>query len=153
MIKPVATVALITAAPGGTMQLCYEVSEKKMGIEKSFSDLWIPLANNLLSPSRTIALVLSVFFVASMTGTTANIAFLIIMFIIVVQLSLASPGSIAGTTIVLETLKLPADTVGIFSAFEVFTKNAAAAYDLTYSLLEQIDAARESGKKTGSEKQ
>lgn len=36
--------------------------------------------------------------------------------------------------------------MGIFSAFEVFTRNAAAAYDAAYSMLEQLDAARETGK-------
>jgi Na+/H+-dicarboxylate symporter len=89
--------------------------------------------------------VLSVFFIADMTGMTIGIAMMIIMLITVVQLSLASSGTVASATIILETLKLSTDMVGLFSAFEIFTRNAAAAYDITYSMLEQMDAARETG--------
>ena len=144
-IRQIVTMAFVTATPAATMQMSYEVSEKNMGIDPSFSDLWIPLSNNLLSPSRTVSLVLSVFFIADLTGVPADAAFLIIMLITAVQLSLASAGTIGGTTVILETLKMSSEQVGIFSAFEVFTRNAGAAYDIAYSMLDQLDAARETG--------
>ena len=152
MLKQIALTAFVTAIPPATMQLSYEVSENKMGIDGSFTDLWLSLSYNLLSPSRTISLVLSVFFIADMTGMTVDAALVIIMLITVVQLSLASSGTVAGATITLETLKLSTDMVGLFSAFEIFTRNAAAAYDITYSMLEQLDAARETGKINSTEK-
>lgn len=31
----------------------------------------------------------------------------------------------------------------MFSAFDMFTKNASAAFDVTHSMLEELDAARE----------
>ena len=146
MLKQIALTAFVTAIPPATMQLSYEVSEKDMGIDKSFTDLWLSLSYNLLSPARTISLVLSVFFIADMTGMTVDVATMIIMLIMVVQLSLASSGTVAGTTTTLETLKMSTDMVGLFSAFEIFTRNAGAAVDIVYSMLEQLDAARETGK-------
>ena len=151
MLKEIAVMAFVTATPAATMQLSYEVSEKEMNIDKSFSDLWLSLSYNLLSPARTISVVLSVFFIADMTGMTVDIAVILIMIIMAVQLSLASSGTVASVTVTLETLKMPSDMVGLFSAFEVFTRNAGAAYDITYSMLEQYDAARETRKINSSE--
>ena len=82
---------------------------------------------------------------------TVDIAVILIMIIMAVQLSLASSGTVASVTVTLETLKVPSDMVGLFSAFEVFTRNAGAAYDITYSMHEQYDAARETGKINSSE--
>lgn len=150
MLKPIGTMAFITATPAATMQMSYQVSEKDMGIDSSFSDLWLSLSYNLLSPARTIALVLSVFFIADLTGQSVDVALMIVMLITVVQLSLASSGTVAGSTILLETLKMSTDTVGIFSAFEIFTRNAGAAFDISYSLLDELDAARETGRIKGA---
>ena len=149
MLKQIALTAFVTAIPPSTMRLSYEVSEKEMGIDGSFTDLWLSLGYNLLSPARTISLVLSVFFMADLTGGKVDVAVMIIMLITVVQMSLASPGTTAGATITLETLKMSTDMVGLFSAFEIFTRNAGAAYDITYSMLEQLDAARETGNLNG----
>ena len=80
-----------------------------------------------------------------MTGMSVDAAVLIIMLITVIQMSLASTGTTAGATATLETLKMSTDMVGLFSAFEMFTRNAGAAYDVTYLMLEQLDAARETG--------
>ena len=146
MLKQIALMAFVTATPPATMRMSYEVSDKDMGIDSSFSDFWLSLSYNLLSPARTVSLVLSVFFIADLAGMTLDIALLIAMVIMAVQLSLASTGTVPSATIILETLNLPTDTVGLFSAFDVFTRNAAAAYDITYSMLEQLDAARETGK-------
>ena len=143
MLKGIATMAFVTAIPQMAIQSSYEVSEKDMGIDASFTDLWLSLSYNLLSPARTISLVLSVFFIADLSGMSVNFAILLVMLIMVVQLSLASSGTVASTTVILETLKLPTEAVGLFSAFEIFTRNVAAAYDVTYSMLEEFDAARE----------
>lgn len=151
VLKEIITMAFVTATPAATMQMSYEVSERDFGIDSSLSEVWIPLSNNLLSPSRTISLVLSVLFIADMARKTVDIPFIIIMIIAAVQLSLASTGAIAGATVILETLKLPVDSLGIFSAFDVFTRNAGAALDIIYSMLDQLDAARETGKRTGEE--
>lgn len=150
MLKNIAIMAFVTATPPATMQMTYEVSEKEMGIDSKFTNLWLSLSYNLLSPTRTIALVLSVFFVADLTGQSVDVAMMIIMLITVVQLTLASSGTVAGATMLLDTLKLSTETVGVFSAFEIFTRNAAAAVDITFSMLDQLDAARETGKITGT---
>ena len=90
MLKNIAIMAFVTATPPATMQMTYEVSEKEMGIDSKFTNLWLSLSYNLLSPTRTIALVLSVFFVADLTGQSVDVAMMIIMLITVVQLTLAS---------------------------------------------------------------
>ena len=55
MLKQIAAMAFVTATPPVTMQMSYQVSEKEMGIDSAFTDLWLSLSYNLLSPSRTIA--------------------------------------------------------------------------------------------------
>ena len=146
MLRKVVTITFVTAAAQASMQQCYEVSEQDMGIDKSFSDMWIPLSSNLFAPSATISLVLSVLFVAEMTNRTADPVLILVMIIMAVQLSLASTGTTAGVTIMLETLAMSTELVGLFSAFEIFTRNAAAAFEVTVSMLEQYDAARVAGK-------
>jgi Na+/H+-dicarboxylate symporter len=145
MLKQIALTAFITALAPATMQQTYTVSAKDMHIDASFTNLWLSLGYNLLSPARTISLVLAVFFVADVSGMSVDTAVLIIMLITVIQMSLASTGTTAGATATLETLKMSTDMVGLFSAFEMFTRNAGAAYDVTYIMLEQLDAARETG--------
>ena len=44
MLKEIAVRAFVTATPAATMQLSYEVSEKEMNIDKSFSYLWLSLS-------------------------------------------------------------------------------------------------------------
>ena len=143
MLKRLALTAFITAIPQTTMQTSYEISDRDMGIDASFTNLWLSLSYNLLSPARTIALVLSVFFIADLTGMTIDVAMLIVLLIMVVELSLASTGTTASSTVILKTLKLSPDMVGLFSAFDIFTRNVGSAYDVVYSMLEQLDAARE----------
>ena len=145
MLKNLAMTAFVTAMVPAALVYCYTVSENDMGIDHNFADLWISLSLNLLSPARTVSLVLSAFFIADVSGNTIGVALMIIMIITAVQLSLCSSGTVAGATVMLETLKMPTDMVGLFSAFEIFTRNAAAAYDISYSMLEELDAARESG--------
>ena len=38
-------------------------------------------------------------------------------------------------------MEMSTDMAGLFSTFEIFTRNAGTANDITYSMLEQLDAA------------
>ena len=144
-LKDIVVMAFVTAMPSATIAQRNQVSEKDLHIGRSFADLWIDLSAHLLSPARTISLVLSAFFIADVSGNTIDVALMIILIITAIALSLASSGTVAGATVMLESLKLPTEMVGLFSAFEIFTGNAGAAYDAAYSMLEELDVARETG--------
>ena len=90
----------------------------------------------MLAPIGSISFVLAPFFVAEITGTPISVNFIFILLILSVQLSLAYPGIVAGNTIIFSAVGLSTDYVGMFSAYNVFIKNASAAFGITFRLLE-----------------
>ena len=140
-IKPLVTAVFLMGTATASLKMEYDTSRDKLGIDPSFSDFWIPLSYGMLLPSTTIAFALSTFFIAEATGTAVTLSFLVIFFIITLQLSLASPGLTPGITLIAESLGMDTDYVGLFSAFRVFTKNATAAFSVAYKMLEQTEAA------------
>ena len=95
----------------------------------------------MLSPVGPIYFVLAPFFVAEITGTPISIHFIFILLILTFELSLAYPGNTAGNTVIFKSLGLSTDYIGLFSAYNVFIKNAAAAYSMTFRMLEITEAA------------
>lgn len=95
----------------------------------------------MLSPVGPIYFVLAPFFVAEITGTPISIHFIFILLILSFQLSLAYPGNTAGNTVTFESLGLSTDYIGLFAAYNVFIKNAAAAYSMTFRMLEITEVA------------
>ena len=134
-LNKIAPVLLITLATGsGTASLGenYRVCEDELGISKNITTFWIPLAQALFAPSLATPLVISMFAVAEMAGETFSVGRLLILFVLVFQLSIASPkvpGGIAATfTILLAQLGLPLDSVGILIAANVFVVNVESAF-------------------------
>ena len=142
-IRPLAFTAFATGSEASGMGQFKEMLLKDFGVEEKFSSFWLPLNQVMLKPSSTITFVLGSFFVAEITGTPASLNFLVILFILTVQLSLASPGLTPGLTLLFEALTLPTEYVGLFSAYGIFIKNAASSYGIAYRMLEGIEAAQE----------
>lgn len=143
-MRPLVNTVFVTSSGSAAMKMNYEVSEE-LGIDSSFSSFWVPLAYGMLLPSTTVGFVLSTLFIADVTGTPVTPSFLLVLVILTVQLSLASPGLTPGTTVIVQSLGMPADYVGAFSAYRIFTKNAAAAFNTAYRMLEQLEAASVTG--------
>lgn len=142
---PMVRLALLSGSEIAAIKKFYETAEEDLSITRSFTQLWFPMNQAMLSPVAPIYFVLGPCFITEITRTPVSIAFLFILYILTVQLSMAYPGGIAGLTILFNALMLPAEHVGLFSAYGVFTKNAAAAYGMLFRALEHTEIAYVTG--------
>ena len=140
-IKPVVNNGLLTGSPTSPDCDIAEIAENELGIDPDFSAFWIPMGDGMLDPTQTISFVLAPFLVAEITGTPVSISFMLILMLLAVELSMASPGLTAGYTVIFQSLGMSAEYVGMFSAFSVVIKNCAAACGAAYKMLEHIEAA------------
>ena len=143
--KPVIMKAFSTGSSPSAFKMCFEVSEKDLGINPIFSNFWIPLSNGMLDPTCTMFFALAPYFVAELTGTSISISFILIVIILSIELSMASPGLIAGYAIIFPALGMSAEYVGLFSAFSIVTRNFSAGCCTAYRMFEQIEAACKTG--------
>ena len=123
------------------MKKAYEVSEKELHIKPEFSSFWIPMCSAMLSPKTTIYLVIATLMVAEMTGMAVTTSFLLVLIIVTLELSIASPGTTSAWTIMFETLGMPTSYVGLFTVYRMFTINYGTACSMTYNILEELEAA------------
>lgn len=142
---PAAKIAFLSGGEVAIVSNLYEISENDLSIPTGFTGLWIPLNQVMLAPIAPIYYILDPCFTAEITGMPVSITFLFMLFLLTVGLSLAYPGHIAGITIIFNALGLPSDYIGMFSAYSVLIKNAAAAFGTFYRFLELTDIAYATG--------
>lgn len=141
-IKPLALSAFSVGSETSTMHQMQETAEQVFHVDEKFSSFWVPLNQALLAPPPSIQYILAPFFAAMLAGTPASLNFLMILLVLGIQLSLASPGLTPGWTLLFQALGLPAEYVGLFSAYNVFVKNFGAAFGISYRILEVIEASQ-----------
>lgn len=134
-----------TASSASALKMTYDMAREDLGIDPSLSSLWIPLSNGMLDASSTMFFVLAPFFVADLTGMHISIAFLFIVMLLAIELSMANPGLTAGYTIIFQALGMSAEHVGMFSAFSVVIRNFSAAVCMAYRILEHVEVAWKTG--------
>lgn len=143
--KPVIMKVFSTASSASALKMTYDMAREDLGIDPSLSSLWIPLSNGMLDASSTMFFVLAPFFVADLTGMHISIAFLFIVMLLAIELSMANPGLTAGYTIIFQALGMSAEHVGMFSAFSVVIRNFSAAVCMAYRILEHVEVAWKTG--------
>lgn len=79
---------------------------------------------------------------ASLSGTAISVPFLVVLIILTLELSIASPGTTSSWAIMLASLGMPTSYVGMFAAYRMLTANYEAACTTVYSVLEQVEAAK-----------
>lgn len=124
-----------------TMDYQRQTAENVLGVQRSFADFWVPMSYAMLYPFATICCVVSAFFVAQMVGMAVSASFMIVLFILAVQLSLACPGLTGSMVIVFGQLGLPVDYVGVFNACRIITEKIAQFFSSAIVVLEELDAA------------
>ena len=143
---PAVAIALTTGSSTTAMGENYRVCEKNLGVSKKVVDFWLPLGQALFAPSMIVPLVTGMYAVANMQGIAFGPSRVLILFILVFQLSIASPkvpGGIAATfTILLGQLGLPLDSVGVLMAANVFIVNAVTAFGMLVRDVEICDFAQ-----------
>ncbi|MCR5405019.1 MAG: cation:dicarboxylase symporter family transporter [Butyrivibrio sp.] len=119
----------------------YDISEKDLGITPVFSSFWIPMSQAMFNPRQTVSLLVPPILILKYMGIPISMPFLVIYFLLVLELSIANPGTAGGWTILFAALSLPADYVGAFMLYRMFTQNYNAAFGALEMGLEQIAMA------------
>ena len=145
MIKPVAKISLTTGSTTAALKSVYEVSDKELRIKPSFSSFWIPMSTAMLSPKTAINVVISAFMAAQLENVPVSIGFLLVLILVTVELSTASPGISAACTAMLTALGLPVSYVGLFTTYRLLTDNYGAACCISYNVLEEVEIAHKLG--------
>ena len=126
-IAPVLIICLTTGSSTAAMNENYRICEDQLGISEKITAFLIPISQALFAPSLIVPLVVSMFASAEAAGVSFSIGQLIVLFVLVFQLSIASPkvpGGIAATfTILLTQLGLPVELAGLLIAANVFVCN------------------------------
>ncbi len=115
--KSIIALAFTTGSNSAPLKKAYEISEEEFNIKPEFTSFWMPMCSAMLSPKTTVNLVIATFMMASIAGVPVSSSFLLVMVIVTLELSLASPGAASAWTILFETLSLPTDYVGLFVAY------------------------------------
>ncbi len=133
--------AFTTGSESATMMLEYELSKEKMGINPAFSSFWIPMGQAMLSLKSVVHLVIPPFLILKYTGLPITQSFLLVLVILVLELSIASPGIQSAWIILFASLALPQEYVGIFAVYKILTTNYGSGCSMMYAALEQIETA------------
>ncbi len=140
-LRPLVLRAFATGSMSTTLIMQRQISKSAFGIRPSYTEFWYPMSYAMLNPTMVISIVVPAFFAASAAGVPVSSSFLLVLFLLTVQLSLASTGTISSWVIVFTQLGLPMSFVGVFSASRIVIKNFTAAFSVLFLSLEQIDAA------------
>ena len=145
MIKPVAKISFTTGSTTASLRSVYEVSDKELKVKPSFSSFWIPMSSAMLSPKTAVNVIIAAFMAAQLESVPVSISFLVVMILVAVELSTASPGIPAASTAMLTALGLPVGYVGLFTTYRLLTDNFGAACSISYNVLEEVEISRKLG--------
>ncbi|MBR4574304.1 MAG: cation:dicarboxylase symporter family transporter [Lachnospiraceae bacterium] len=143
--KPAIMLSLTTSSNTAPIKKSYEITERDFGVKPEFNSFWIPMCNAMLSPKTTVNVVIAVFMMAVITGTPVSPIFLVVLIIVTLELSIASPGTASAWTIIFGTFGMPTSYVGLFTAYRLLTVNYSAACTQAYYMLEEVEAAHKLG--------
>lgn len=144
-MKSIVKMAFTTGSTAAPIKKAYEVSEREFNIKPEFTSFWIPMCSAMLSPKTAINVVIASFMVAELCGMAISVSFLLVLILITLELSIASPGTTSAWAIVFVALSMPVSYVGIFAAYRLLTENYSAACTEAYSILEEVEAAHKLG--------
>ena len=131
-ISPVLIVALTTASSTLEIAPMLEVTKNRLKINEKLCDFWVPISHALFSPSLVPLLTTAGFFGAYYSGQTLSLLNLIVLFLLVIQLGIASPkvpgGVVAVLAILLSQLGLDAEAIGMIMLANAFIINIGTAF-------------------------
>ena len=145
MVKPVAKVSFTTGSTSASIRELYAASDGELKVKPSFSSFWIPMSSSMLSPKTAVNVIIAAFMAAQLENVPVSVSFLVVMMLMGVELSLASPGIAAASTAMLTALGLPVGYVGLFTTYRLLTDNFGAACSVSYNVLEEIEVSRKLG--------
>lgn len=133
-ISPAVIIAFTTSSSIAAFSKNLEVAEKSLHIEEKFCAFWLPIALVLFAPSILIEIVVSSFYVISITGNTFSVIELLIIAFLAVQLSIATPkvagGIAASFSILLTQLNASPEWIGLLMIANVLADNFFSAMNV-----------------------
>ncbi len=139
--RPLVKMAFSTGSTSTPTKMVYDVSEKDFNIKPEFTAFWVPMASAMLSPKTTINVVIATFMVAELTGIAVTGSFILVLTLVTLELSLASPGTTSAWAIMFATLSMPTSYVGFFTVYRMFTNNFTNGCAEVYYIFEEVEAA------------
>lgn len=122
-IMPIFNLSLMTGSSTAVIPEFYNRLPSKFGIDEKYANYWIPLSNAFFSPSTIVALIVYAFFSSQMQGVAISISWVVILYIMIIQIGMATPripgGIIASCTILFSQLGVTTDYIGIIMAANV----------------------------------
>lgn len=144
-VSPVFMISFLTGSSTLAMNKNFEVCKNDFHFDEKLCDFYLPLAHALFSPSTVFPLVAAAFYSSEYSGVPLSPFQLLIVFILVIQLSVASPkvpgGIMATFTLLLNQLGMPLDAVGMLMVANVFCVNMEAALGMVIRDLDLMDIA------------
>ena len=140
-LKPMIGTSFAAANNSAMLKQEYEISKDELGIKPEFSSFWIPMSQAMLNPRSTLMFTIPSFLILKYTGMPISTSFLLVLIILVLELSIANPGTTGGWTILFAALGFPTEYVGMFITYKLACANYNAAYGALQVGLEQIEAA------------
>lgn len=120
---PMMSVSFATGSSTATIPIFYKRLPENFGVDEKLTSYWIPLSNAFFSPSTIFALIIYAFFAMQMQGKGASISWIIVLYIMIIQIGMATPripgGIIASVTILFSQLGLSVDQLGIIMGANV----------------------------------
>ena len=129
-ISPLLVASFTTGSNTVSIPINFEIAKKKLKIDESLCNVFLPLSYSLFSPGATLALVVCVFYTADFYGETISITQLLLTIFLSLQLSITTPpvagGIIPIYAMILQQMNLPTDAIGSLIMATVFVINASA---------------------------
>lgn len=117
------SVSFTTGSSTATIPEFYKSLPVAFGIDEKFVNYWVPLSNSFFSPSTIFALIVYAFFAAQTQAVSLSVAWIIILYIMIIQIGMATPripgGIMASVTILFSQLNLNTEQLGIIMAANV----------------------------------
>lgn len=147
-----AAVGFTTASGTLAMMKQFEAAREKLKIDEKVVSFWVPLSHAMFSPSVIPPLVTAAFFAGVYYGTPISLPQILILYILVTQLSIASPkipgGIMATFMILLGQLGMPTDVVGLLMVANVFIVNMQTGLAMVIRSTELEDFSHAIGSRT-----
>jgi len=122
-VLPIFNLSFVTGSSTAVIPEFYRRLPKYFGVDETYANYWVPLSNAFFSPSTIMALIVYAFFSAHMQGVGISIGWLIVLYIMIIQIGMATPripgGIIASCTILFSQLGITTDQIGIIMAANV----------------------------------
>lgn len=143
---PIMSTSFTTGSTTAALPLFYQHFKERFGIDEKYANIHIPLSATFFSPSLIFALIVYTFFAAHMQGVGPSVMWLIVLYIMIIQMGMATPkipgGIIASITLIFSQLSLNMDQLGIIMAANIIILYFDTAAGSTIHILCTILDAR-----------